>query len=83
MHPGAPAFLVHHKPGHHGGPPWARGRERHSDSFEDGRRYDERRYYEARPRYQRQVCRTSYRTVFDRYTGEYISRPFRTCSTEY
>lgn len=78
LQPGSPALAIHHKPGHQGGPPWMRGRPREMESFED-----DRRYYEARPRYRRQVCRTSYRTVFDRYSGEYISRPFRSCTSDY
>jgi len=72
----SPAVMIHHKPGHHGGPPWMRGRQR--EDYED-----QGRPYETRPRYTREVCRTSYRTVFDRYSGEYISRPVRTCTSEY
>jgi hypothetical protein len=78
LQPGSPALMIHHKPGHQGGPPWMRGRQREMESYEDGSRY-----YEARPRYSRQVCRTGYRTVFDRYSGEYVSRPFRTCTSDY
>ena len=71
------AIEIHHKPGHQGGPPWMRDRERQMEPFEeDGG-------YEARPRYRREVCRTSYRTVFDRYTGEYVRRPVRSCSSDY
>lgn len=71
----SPATLVHHKPGHHGGPPWARGRERERDVYED-------EAYEARPLYRRRICRTTYRTVYDRYTGDYVSRPVRVCRSD-
>jgi len=71
------AIEIHHKPGHQGGPPWMRGRQHEVESFEDDR------VYEERPRYRRQVCRTSYRTVFDRYTGEYVRRPVQSCSSDY
>jgi hypothetical protein len=70
------AIEIHHKPGHQGGPPWTRGRQHQMESFGDDR------VYEARPRYRREVCRTSYRTVFDRYTGEYVRRPVQICSTD-
>ena len=66
--------LAHHKPGHHGGPPWMR---------DHGRDYDERDYRDDRRAYRREVCRTRYEEVFDRYTGEYVTRPVRVCSSRY
>ena len=62
---------IHHKPGHRGGPPWARQRERQPEIL-----------YE-RPGTRRQFCRTTYETVFDRYAGEYVNRPVRSCSDGY
>ena len=62
---------VHHKPGHRGGPPWARrGSDR--DDWRDRRE----------PAYT-QVCRTEYRTRFDPYVGDYVREPVRTCREGY
>jgi hypothetical protein len=68
--------LAHHKPWHHGGPPWMRDRGR-----DDERDYRDDRY--DRRTYRREVCRTRYEEVFDRYTGESVSRPVRICSSRY
>ena len=66
---------VHHKPGHMGGPPWARrGFDR-----DDGR---EERRYRREPAYT-QVCRTEYRTRFDPYIGDYVRQPERVCREGY
>ena len=85
--------LVHHKPGHQGGPPWARrGADR--DDWREGRRYRREREYtsrddwrEERP-YRREreytrLCRTEYRTDFDPYTGAYVREPIRVCREGY
>jgi hypothetical protein len=73
--PDSPATAVHHKPGHGGGPPWARGRDQYRNSYRES--------YEERPVYRRQVCRTTYREVYDRYVGDYVSRPVRVCRSQY
>ena len=62
------AIPIHHKPGHHGGPPWLRGGRDRGD-WRDGR-YDERTYT---------VCRNTYRTYYDPYYGEYVRRRVRIC----
>ena len=62
------AIPIHHKPGHHGGPPWLRG-DRDRGDWRDGR-YDERSYT---------VCRNTYRTYYDPYYGEYVRRRVRIC----
>ena len=66
---------VHHKPGHMGGPPWAR---RGSDRDD----WREERRYRREPAYT-QVCRTEYRTRFDPYIGDYVREPVRTCREGY
>lgn len=68
--------LAHHKPWHHGGPPWMR-----DHGPDDERDYRDDRY--DRRTYRREVCRTRYEEVFDRYTGEYVTRPVRVCSSRY
>ena len=67
---------VHHKPGHHGGPPWMRG-NRDRDEWHAGRRYD--REFSSRYSERRSSCRTVYRTYFDDYSGEYVRRSARVC----
>jgi hypothetical protein len=88
--PDGVATAIHHKPGHHGGPPWAQGRDRRDfdqdrdrDSYRESYRDSYRDYDEERPRYRRQVCRTTYREVYDRYEDEYVRRPVRVCRSEY
>jgi hypothetical protein len=61
---------IHHKPGHHGGPPWAR-RGDDDGSYRGAYRDDDP------PR--RTVCRMTYRTVFDRAYGQYVQRPVQVC----
>ena len=65
---------IHHKPGHHGGPPWLRRGQDRQD-WRDSRR--ERFYSGYRER--RPACRTTYRTYYDSYYGEYVRRPVRVC----
>ena len=67
--------FVHHKPGHKGGPPWARRKEERRDWRED-RPYSPGRTYTT-------LCRTEYRTRFDPYAGVYLRRPVRVCREEY
>ena len=76
------ATAIHHKPGHRGGPPWTRDRERRGG---DDRDFDRESYRDSdeRPSYRRQVCRTTYREVYDRYEDEYVTRPVRVCRSEY
>jgi len=70
----APAAVhVHHKPGHQGGPPWTRGRERGYDDRRS-RAYEER--YEER-RVSR--CVTRYEERYDPYRDAYVRRPVRLC----
>ena len=67
--------LVHHKPGHQGGPPWARrGADR--DDWREERPYRREREYTR-------LCRTEYRTDFDPYTGAYVREPVRVCREGY
>jgi len=40
------------------------------------------RHYRCEPAYSR-VCRTEYRTRFDPYAGDYVSRPVRVCREGY
>ena len=77
--------LIHHKPGHHGGPPWARRRDDWRDrDRDDWRDRDDRR---DRDRYERQrysrrtvtECRTRYEERFDPYRGVYVRRPVQVC----
>jgi hypothetical protein len=72
--PEAAILLAHHKPWHHGGPPWTRDRG-HYDDRQD--------YRDDRRTYRREVCRTRYEEVFDRYAGEYVTRPVRICTSRY
>jgi len=62
-----PLVQIHHKPGHKGGPPWARKGNRNT------------RGYATRIIERREVCRTTLRTYYDDYTGEYIRRSVRVC----
>ena len=71
----APLIGVHHKPGHHGGPPWMQRNQTRDEWRED--RWDYGGYYGRDRPYT--VCRTTYRTYFDPYTGEYVQRPVRVC----
>ena len=66
---------VHHKPGHHGGQPWLQRNQTRDEWRED--RWDYGGYYGRDRPYT--VCRTTYRTYFDPYTGEYVERPVRVC----
>jgi hypothetical protein len=68
--PKSEAIVIHHKPGHHGGPPWARRDDywRERDRYD---RYDRRRVTE---------CRTRYDETYDPYRGVYVRRPVETCS---
>lgn len=64
---------AHHKPGHKGGPPWAR-------------RGSDRADWREEPRYPRPttaVCHTEYRARFDPYAGVYVRRPVRICRERY
>jgi hypothetical protein len=72
--PQAEAVIVHHKPGHHGGPPWARRDDdwRDRDRYERYNRYDRRRVTE---------CRTRYDETYDPYRGAYVRRPVEICSS--
>ena len=63
----APLVQIHHKPGHKGGPPWAR-----RDSWND-------RGYATRTTERRTYCRTTLRTYYDDYMGEYVRRSVRVC----
>jgi hypothetical protein len=74
--PEAVIVLAHHKPWHHGGPPWMRDRGRYDERAYRDDRYDRRAY-------RREVCRTRYEDVYDRYTGVYVTRPVRVCSSRY
>jgi hypothetical protein len=67
---------VHHKPGHHGGPPWMRD-NRDSGEWRASRRYD--REFPSQYGERRSSCRTVYRTYFDDYSGEYVRRSARVC----
>ena len=67
--------LAHHKPGHKGGPPWARRNPDRRD-WRDDRPYDRGPAYTT-------VCRTEYRTRFDPYAGVYLRRPVRVCREGY
>jgi hypothetical protein len=81
--------VIHHKPGHQGGPPWARRgpdrdewrdrREREYTIRDDWR--EERSY--RREREYTTLCRTEYRTDFDPYTGAYVREPVRVCREGY
>ncbi len=71
--------LVHHKPGHQGGPPWARRGYGRDDDRDDWR---EERRYRREPAYT-QVCRTEYRTRFDPYEEDYVREPVRVCREGY
>jgi hypothetical protein len=63
----APALeQIHHKPGHQGGPPWARGRD------------DGRRSYTPE-RVTRRVCETRMQRVYDPYEDEYVRRETQVC----
>ncbi|HEY8380847.1 MAG TPA: hypothetical protein VIL09_01730 [Microvirga sp.] len=64
---GAAATLIHHKPGHQGGPPWARRQQQ--PAYE---RYD-------RPVRSVETCRTTTRTQVDPYTGDTVRRSVRVC----
>ena len=77
--------LVHHKPNHHGGPPWAR-RNQEQDEWHPSRdrsywrfarEQDDWHYSRAPERIT--VCRTVYRTEFDAFEGDYIRRPVQVC----
>jgi hypothetical protein len=68
---------VHHKPGHHGGPPWTRGGNRGYDRDRDDGRYA----VERRQRVTR--CVTRYRESYDPYRGAYVRRPVEVCSQDY
>ena len=68
--PKSEAIVIHHKPGHHGGPPWAR----REDDWRDGDRYD--RYDRRRVT----ECRTRYEERYDPYRGVYVRRPVEACS---
>jgi hypothetical protein len=72
----APTIDVHHTPGHDGGPPWTR----HKQSRDEWRRprQVDREYYGSYSE-RRTVCRTTYRTYFDDYSGEYVCRSIRVC----
>src|SRR5215218_7809347 len=77
--------LVHHKPNHHGGPPWARPYQeregwrdsRDRDYWRYARERDDWRYRAAPERIT--VCRTQYRIEFDPYEGDYVQRPVQIC----
>ena len=81
--------FVHHKPGHHGGPPWARRNQERDDwRYSRGREYwryarerDDWRYTRAPERVP--ICRTTYRTEFDPFEGDYVSRPVQICRERY
>lgn len=62
-----PLVQIHHKPGHKGGPPWARQDSRSS------------RGYATRTMERRTICRTTLRTYYDEYIGQYVRRSVRTC----
>lgn len=74
---GTPLVDVHHKPGHGGGPPWKR--KNHSqDDWRAGHHY-ERDFSSTYVEERRTPCRTTYRSYFDDYTGEYVRRSVRVC----
>ena len=81
--------LVHHKPNHHGGPPWARRHQEPQDwrfghdqnYWRYARQQDEWRYDRAPERIT--VCRTVYRTEFDSFEGDYVRRPVQVCRERY
>jgi len=73
---GLPLIAIHHKPGHEGGPPWKRHKEGRYEEREY-RQYDQ--HYSTRYSAPRSVCRTTERTSFDDYTGEYVRRSVRVC----
>jgi len=62
----APLVQIHHKPGHRGGPPWTRQSNRN-------------RGYATRTIERRTFCRTTLRTYYDEFTGEYVRRSVRVC----
>lgn len=63
----APVVQIHHKPGHKGGPPWTR-----QGNWND-------RGYATRSIERRTYCRTTLRTYYDDYRGEYVRRSVRVC----
>ena len=68
--PKSKVTVIHHKPGHHGAPPWAR----RDDEWRDRDRYD---YYDRR---RVTECRTRYEERYDPYRGVYVRRPVGACS---
>jgi len=63
---GPEVMLVHHKPGHKGGPPsWANNREREASR--------------SNPVVPRSTCRTTTETRYDPYRGAYVQRQVQVC----
>ncbi len=58
---------VHHKPGHRGGPPWARSRQQSRDAYGQTRSVT------------RRVCDTQSRLVYDSYQDDYVRRRTEVC----
>lgn len=71
----AGAVLVHHKPGHQGGPPWTRGRnaDRGTRAYDDVPRGYASRGYDARR------CTTEIRRRYDPYTDTTVTRRVNVC----
>lgn len=69
------AVLVHHKPGHEGGPPWTRGRNARGYDDDAPRGYRSSRYDDGYGR----RCTTQIRRSTDPYTGDRVTREVRIC----